>query len=139
MSLAALTTRCPVLTHTLGFPRMGAQRALKFALESFWRSGSSEAELQATAAQLRQQHWQAQADAGLGYVTVGDFALYDHVANHIQLLGCGPARFGFDAHTPEVARYFAMARGLSAHAENHQGCSVGCPPSTPPQASPRWR
>ena len=45
-------------------------------------------------AQLRQQHWQAQAHAGLGFVTVGDFALYDHVANHIQLLGCEPARFG---------------------------------------------
>ena len=128
MSLAAPTTRRPVRTHTLGFPRMGAQRALKFALESFWRGDSTEAELQATAAQLRQQHWQAQADAGLGFITVGDFALYDHVANHIQLLGCEPARFGFDAHTPEVARYFAMARGLSAHAENHQGCSVGCPP-----------
>lgn len=127
MSLAAPTTRRPVLTHTLGFPRMGAQRALKFALESFWRGDSTEAELQATAAQLRQQHWQAQADAGLGCVTVGDFALYDHVANHIQLLGCEPARFGFDAHTPELARYFAMARGVSAHTTpDHAGCSAGC-------------
>lgn len=120
------TTRRPVPTHTLGFPRMGAQRALKFALESFWRGDSTEAELQATAAQLRQLHWQAQADAGLGFVTVGDFALYDHVANHIQLLGCEPARFGFDAHTPELTRYFAMARGVSAPAENHPGCSAGC-------------
>ena len=130
MSLAAVVvtaaTRRPVLTHTLGFPRMGAQRALKFALESFWRGDSTEAELQATAAQLRQTHWQAQADAGLGCVTVGDFALYDHVANHIQLLGCEPARFDFDAQAPELARYFAMARGVSAQAENHQGCSAGC-------------
>lgn len=127
MSLAAPTTRRPVLTHTLGFSRMGAQRALKFALESFWRGDSTEAELQATAAQLRQQHWQAQADAGLGCVTVGDFALYDHVANHIQLLGCEPARFGFGGHTPELARYFAMARGVSAKAaDDHQGCSAGC-------------
>ncbi|MFN7155155.1 MAG: 5-methyltetrahydropteroyltriglutamate--homocysteine S-methyltransferase [Acidovorax sp.] len=127
MSLAAPSPRRPVLTHTLGFPRMGAHRALKFALESFWRGDSTEAELQATAAQLRQQHWQAQADAGLGYVTVGDFALYDHVANHIQLLGCEPARFGFDDHTPELARYFAMARGVSAKAASaHAGCSAGC-------------
>ncbi len=130
MSLAAVAvaaaTRRPVLTHTLGFPRMGAHRALKFALESFWRGDSTEAELQATATQLRQQHWQAQADAGLGYVTVGDFALYDHVANHIQLLGCEPARFDFDAQAPELARYFAMARGVAAQAENHQGCSTGC-------------
>ncbi|PJI97482.1 methionine synthase (B12-independent) [Acidovorax sp. 69] len=127
MSLAAPITRRPVLTHTLGFPRMGAQRALKFALESFWRGDSTEAELQATAAQLRQLHWQAQAEAGLGFVTVGDFALYDHVANHIQLLGCEPARFGFDSGAPELARYFAMARGVSARAtEDHAGCSAGC-------------
>ena len=140
MSLAAVSvtsaTRRPVRTHTLGFPRMGAQRALKFALESFWRGDSTEAELQATATQLRQQHWQAQADAGLGFVTVGDFALYDHVANHIQLLGCEPARFGFDAHTPELARYFAMARGVSAQAENHQGCSAGCTAKHPTTGQP---
>ncbi|RLJ40165.1 5-methyltetrahydropteroyltriglutamate--homocysteine S-methyltransferase [Acidovorax sp. 106] len=127
MSLTAPSPRRTVLTHTLGFPRMGAQRELKFALESFWRGDSTEAELQATAAQLRQLHWQAQADAGLGFVTVGDFALYDHVANHIQLLGCEPARFGFDGHTPELARYFAMARGVSAKvASAHAGCSAGC-------------
>lgn len=140
MSLAAVAvtaaTRRPVLTHTLGFPRMGAQRALKFALESFWRGDSTEAELQSTAAQLRQLHWQAQADAGLGFVTVGDFALYDHVANHIQLLGCEPARFGFDAQAPELARYFAMARGVSAQAENHQGCSAGCTAKHPTTGQP---
>lgn len=146
MSLAAVAvtaaTRRPVPTHTLGFPRMGAQRALKFALESFWRGDSTEAELQATAAQLRQQHWQAQADAGLGFITVGDFALYDHVANHIQLLGCEPARFGFDAHAPELARYFAMARGVSAHtAADHAGCSAGCQAKRRPhrRPNPRWR
>ncbi|RQO79540.1 5-methyltetrahydropteroyltriglutamate--homocysteine S-methyltransferase [Acidovorax sp. FJL06] len=127
MPFAPVPAQRPVLTHTLGFPRMGAQRELKFALESFWRGDSSAADLQDTAAQLRQVHWQAQADAGLGFVTVGDFALYDHVANHIQLLGCEPARFAFDGTTPELARYFAMARGVSARAaHDHPGCSAGC-------------
>ncbi len=106
---------------------MGAHRELKFALESFWRGDTTASALQDTAAQLRGLHWQAQADAGLGLVTVGDFALYDHVANHIQLLGCEPARFAFDDATPELARYFAMARGVSASgAHAHPGCSAGC-------------
>ncbi|WP_298212370.1 5-methyltetrahydropteroyltriglutamate--homocysteine S-methyltransferase [Acidovorax sp.] len=127
MTLAQPSPARPVLTHTLGFPRMGAQRELKFALESFWRGDLGATDLQDTAAQLRQQHWQAQADAGLGFVTVGDFALYDHVANHIQLLGCEPARFAFDGATPELARYFAMARGVSATATHTDlGCSTGC-------------
>lgn len=80
--------------HTLGYPRIGLQRELKFALERHWRGESSAAELEETAAELRARHWQQQANAGLDYVTVGDFAFYDHVANHIQLFGCEPARFG---------------------------------------------
>ncbi|MEN9436097.1 MAG: hypothetical protein RIR09_752 [Pseudomonadota bacterium] len=114
--------------HTLGFPRMGAHRELKVALEQHWRGGIDRAALEAVGADLRARHWQAQADAGLDFVTVGDFAFYDHVANHIQLLGCEPARFGFAVDAPELDRYFSMARGVAtkAHA-NHDGCAhSGC-------------
>ncbi len=104
-------------THTLGFPRMGAQRELKFALEKYWRGDIDATALEQVAATLRQRHWAVQAQAGLDYVTVGDFALYDHVANHVQLLGCEPARFGFHANVPPVVRYFAMARGTSTHSD----------------------
>ena len=110
--------------HTLGFPRMGEHRALKFALENHWRGDSSAAELEATGAALRERHWAVQRDAGLDYVTVGDFAYYDHVANHIQLLGCEPARFGFEGSEPELARYFAMARGV--HAGHGHRADCGC-------------
>lgn len=115
-------------THTLGYPRIGAQRELKFALESYWRGETDAADLLATAAQLRQRHWQTQADAGLDFVTVGDFALYDHVANHIQLLGCEPARFGFDAQTPTLERYFTMARGVASANGAKQVCTSGYTP-----------
>lgn len=104
-------------THTLGFPRIGARRELKRALESFWRGDSSEAALEDTAAELRARHWAQQAAAGLGAVTVGDFALYDQVANHIALFGCEPARFGFDGSETPLARYFAMARGDREHGD----------------------
>ena len=103
-----MTTR----THTLGFPRMGANRELKFALEKHWRGEIDRAALEAVGEELRARHWQAQRDAGLDYVTVGDFAYYDHVANHIQLLGCEPARFNFFGDEPELSRYFKMARGV---------------------------
>lgn len=45
-------------THNLGFPRIGARRELKFALESYWRGESSLDALKATGAALRQRHWQ---------------------------------------------------------------------------------
>ncbi len=113
-----------IRTHTLGFPRMGAQRELKFALERHWR-GEIEAEaLETVGRELRARNWALQRAAGLDFVTVGDFALYDHVANHIQMLGCEPARFGFSTEDPELTRYFTMARGVAPqHAHTHDaGC-----------------
>jgi 5-methyltetrahydropteroyltriglutamate--homocysteine methyltransferase len=118
----AMTTR----THILGFPRMGAHRELKFALEKHWRGELGLNALEATGAQLREKHWQAQRDAGLAFVTVGDFAFYDHVANHIQLLGCEPPRFDFKGDEPELSRYFRMARGVEDETgHGHEGCAHG--------------
>ncbi|PIF10537.1 5-methyltetrahydropteroyltriglutamate--homocysteine S-methyltransferase [Janthinobacterium sp. 13] len=110
-----------IRTHVLGFPRIGAARELKLALESHWRGELSEADLEATGRQLRARHWAQQRDAGLDYVTVGDFAFYDQVASHIQLLGCEPARFHFAPEQSPLARYFTMARGADTHAA-HAGC-----------------
>jgi 5-methyltetrahydropteroyltriglutamate--homocysteine methyltransferase len=114
----------PIRTHILGFPRIGAARELTLALESHWRGEMSEAALEATAQQLRARHWAVQRDAGLAYVTVGDFAFYDHVASHIQLLGCEPARFDFGAEQSPLSRYFTMARGGTSQAE-HASCRHG--------------
>lgn len=103
-----------IRTHILGFPRMGAQRELKLALERHWRGEIDAEALKTTAQDLRARHWALQRDTGLDLVTVGDFALYDHVADHIQLFGCEPARFGFTAQEPALVRYFTLARGDAA-------------------------
>ena len=127
-------------THTLGYPRIGAQRELKFALEQHWRGELAEEELEAVGRDLRARHWAAQRAAGLDYVTVGDFAFYDHVANHIQLLGCEPARFHFTADTPELTRYFALARGVEAtHGtlETESTCACG-PHDSPALEMTKW-
>jgi len=114
-----------IKTHTLGYPRIGLQRELKFALERHWRGEIDAAALEAVGAGLRARHWAEQLEAGLDFVTVGDFAFYDHVANHIQLFGCEPARFGFDGGEPALARYFTLARGV-AH-EHADGICCGAP------------
>jgi 5-methyltetrahydropteroyltriglutamate--homocysteine methyltransferase len=103
--------------HTLGFPRIGKNRELKFALEKFWRGEIDADALEATGRELRAHHWQQQADAGLDFVTVGDFAYYDQMLNHIQLLGCEPTRFGFSGQETELARYFTQARGVASEAK----------------------
>jgi 5-methyltetrahydropteroyltriglutamate--homocysteine methyltransferase len=101
-------------THIHGFPRIGAQRELKFAQEAFWRGETDEAALRQVAAGLRAAHWRQQAEAGLDMVAVGDFAYYDQMLGMSALLGALPARFGFDARELTLAQYFDMARGNRA-------------------------
>lgn len=109
-----MTTKT-VKAHILGYPRVGAKRELKFALESFWRRESSSEDLQNTAKTLRTAHWQKQQDADLAFVTSNDFSLYDHVLDHTVLFGAQPIRFaklpfGEKSISPENA-YFALSRG----------------------------
>jgi len=102
------------LAHVLGVPRIGPNRELKFALEKFWRGEIDEAALQTTASGIRQANWRRQHAAGLDFVSVGDFTFYDQMLNHIALLGCAPARFGF-GDVLSLPDYFTLARGNDVH------------------------
>ena len=97
--------------HNLGFPRIGHKRELKRALEQFWSGQSDTAALLETARQLRRGNWQLQRDAGLDYVPVGDFSLYDHVLDTAAMLGAIPSRYGRHGSDVDLSVYFAMARG----------------------------
>ena len=99
-------------SHILGFPRIGARRELKAALEAFWRGECDEAALRATGAQLRLRHWQVQRDAGLDLVAAGDFAWYDSMLDTTVRVGALPRRFGIAA--PTLAETFELARGNAA-------------------------
>ena len=74
-------------THILGFPRIGRNRELKKALEGYWKGELSENQLHETADELKKRHWKFQHDAGLSFVAVGDFSLYDHVLDLTVALG----------------------------------------------------
>ena len=100
-----------VTTHNLGFPRIGKKRELKFALEKYWQQQTTQIELQQTAAELRQQHWQDQS--ALDFVPVGDFSFYDQVLDTSFLLGNIPERVN-QIESDELDNYFRVARGRSA-------------------------
>ena len=95
-------------TANLGFPRMGRQRELKFALEGYWAGKRTEQELLDVASTLRKEHWSLQKTAGVNFVPSNDFSLYDQVLDMLVLLGATPERFGSGKVTLE--RYFGMAR-----------------------------
>jgi 5-methyltetrahydropteroyltriglutamate--homocysteine methyltransferase len=112
-----------VTTHNLGFPRIGAKRELKFALEKYWKGESSRDELKAVGAQLRERHWKDQA--GLDFAPVGDFAFYDQVLDMSFTLGNLPERVrGFRGDA--LDNHFRVARGRSAQgADEHAACCSG--------------
>ncbi|WP_214509378.1 5-methyltetrahydropteroyltriglutamate--homocysteine S-methyltransferase [Pseudomonas brassicacearum] len=105
------------LAHTLGFPRIGADRELKKALEAYWKGDLAPAALQAVGRELRARHWQLQKDAGIDLLPVGDFAWYDQVLSHSLTLGAVPQRFHGTLNAqgrPTLDTLFAMARGATA-------------------------
>jgi len=98
-------------TTTLGYPRIGRDRELKRACETFWKGALPEEQLHATAAALRRAHWQAQRAAGIALIPVNDFSLYDHVLDAVALVGAVPERYRWDGQAVGLDTYFAMARG----------------------------
>jgi len=106
-----------VTIATLGFPRIGPRRELKFALEKYWSGQTSEADLLETAAGLRTAAWARQKALGADWLPSNDFSLYDHVLDTSLMLGAVPERYGVGDGEADLTIYFAMARG-SGEADN---------------------
>lgn len=101
------------VAHNLGFPRIGADRELKKALEAYWKGELDEQGLRQVGRQLRARHWQAQLDAGIELLPVGDFAWYDQVLSHSLMFGVIPQRFRPAEGEAMLDTLFAMARGVA--------------------------
>ncbi|MGC5165283.1 5-methyltetrahydropteroyltriglutamate--homocysteine S-methyltransferase [Luteimicrobium sp. DT211] len=100
----------------LGYPRIGPNRELKRAVESFWAGRTDAGELEAQAAALRSRARARLAELGLsrtGGAIPETFSFYDQVLDAAVTVGALPRRFdgltGLDA-------YFAAARGTSGDA-----------------------
>ena len=106
-----------VSVASLGFPRIGPRRELKFALEKFWAGTISPAELEEAAQGLRTATWARQKALGVDWLPSNDFSLYDHVLDTSVMLGAIPARYGLaSGQAAGLETYFAMARGATGGA-----------------------
>lgn len=95
----------------LGYPRIGRDRELKRALESYWAGRSTAEEFAQQTRALRQATLERLAGLGLGRETSAipeNSTLYDQVLDTTFMLGAIPARF---AGRSGLDLYFAMARG----------------------------
>ncbi len=96
----------------LGAPRIGPNRELKRATESFWAGRIDRATFLDQATQLRRSDLIRLRDSGLDSVPVNTFSFYDQVLDTSFLLGALPPRY--DHIDDDLDRYFAAARGVQS-------------------------
>lgn len=113
-----------IQSHILGLPRIGAKRELKRGVEAYWRGEISQHELNQIGQQVKEANWQIQRDAGLSFVTVGDFSWYDQVLDASALLGVIPERFGAVEGNVSLDTYFCMARGQAPNVKETTACEM---------------
>ena len=112
------------ISHILGFPRIGPQRETKKAVESYWKGEINQTQLLDASYKLRKSNWEFQKEAGLNFVTVGDFSFYDHVLDLSTMLGVVPPRFGKVKDKVDLDTLFRMARGRAPSGEDAQACAA---------------
>ena len=109
-----------ILSSNLGYPRIGINRELKFALEKYWKNGISLDKLQQTADRIKTANWIVQKEMGLDFIPSNDFSFYDQVLDTTFMLGAIPQRFHQEKDLEGLDLYFAMARGW----QNDQGKTI---------------
>lgn len=103
---------------TLGTPRIGPRRELKFALESFWSGAADEKSLIETGIGLRAANWARQKKLGVTVIPSNDFSFYDQVLDTCVMVGAIPKHYGWSGGPVALSTYFAMARGAQGAAHD---------------------
>jgi 5-methyltetrahydropteroyltriglutamate--homocysteine methyltransferase len=103
------TSSLPVAS--LGTPRIGPRRELKFALENFWSGASDEKALIEAGAGLRAANWARQKKLGVSVIPSNDFSFYDQMLDTSVMVGAIPDIYRWTGGPVPLATYFAMARG----------------------------
>jgi len=103
--------------YLIGFPRIGENRELKRALESYWANETTYNDVLEAASSLKEKHWKEQNAAGICYIPSNDFSLYDNILDTSILLNVIPKRF---ENLENEELYFALARGT----KEEQACEM---------------
>ncbi len=94
----------------ISYPRIGANRELKFAIEKYFKNQSSKEELLKSAKDLRIRHWQEIQKAGIDFIPSNDFSLYDNVLDAAVLFNIVHTKYK-NLNLDALDEYFAQSRG----------------------------
>ncbi|WP_256757778.1 5-methyltetrahydropteroyltriglutamate--homocysteine S-methyltransferase [Cohnella sp. WQ 127256] len=98
-------------SSVLGYPRIGADREWKKALESFWSGKLEESQFQDQLQEIRLNHLRKQQEKGIDLIPVNDFSYYDHVLDTAAMFGIIPKRFPYEGGVVPLSVYYGIARG----------------------------
>ena len=103
-----------MLTNNLGYPRIGKNREIKKACESYWNGNLPLDELLLSGKKIRSENWKLQKGIGIGLIPSNDFSFYDQILDMCLLVGAIPKRYQpvlDNKKNSQLDLYFAMARG----------------------------
>jgi len=112
------------ISANLGFPRIGAQRELKKAVEAYWSGKSDQKTLLSEAKKIREYNWKLQKEAGIQLIPSNDFTFYDHMLDTAVLIGAVPSRYHWSGGQVDLDTFFAMARGRQGTTTDGQKIDV---------------
>ncbi|TFE22720.1 5-methyltetrahydropteroyltriglutamate--homocysteine S-methyltransferase [Cohnella luojiensis] len=98
-------------SSVLGYPRIGADREWKKALEAFWAGKLEESEFHGQLQEIRLNHLRKQREKGIDCIPVNDFSYYDHVLDTAAMFGIIPKRFSYKGGVVPLSVYYGIARG----------------------------
>ncbi|WP_136605274.1 5-methyltetrahydropteroyltriglutamate--homocysteine S-methyltransferase [Paenibacillus dokdonensis] len=98
-------------SSVLGYPRIGADREWKKALEAFWAGKLEESEFHNQLQKIRLDHLRKQQEKGIDIIPVNDFSYYDHILDTATMFGIIPKRFSYEGGVVPLSVYYGIARG----------------------------
>lgn len=98
-------------SSVLGYPRIGADREWKKALEAFWSGKLEESDFEKQLQEIRLNHLRKQQEKGIDLIAVNDFSYYDQVLDTATMFGIVPKRFAYDGGAVPLSLYYGIARG----------------------------
>ena len=100
-----------IVTQLIGYPRIGPQRELKWALERMWSGRMERAAFEERLAELRDGHLAEQRE--LIGSAIDDFFLYDEALESALMLGRVPDDLAGELFTDPFGVLSALARGTA--------------------------
>lgn len=96
-------------TTVYGYPKIGPNRELKKALESYWKKAVIKEEFLNQVRAINDERIKKMIEKGVDIVPSNDFSLYDFVLDVATMFNVIPERF--KNIQDSLGQYFAMARG----------------------------